>query len=555
MSTTRKCRLTINDINKCLDESDGDNLDFSADEESDYLPSDDQDNYSSDGETTDNSDDDCENTSPNIMNLPADNADHWIDVSEESMNIFRFTENHGLRNIPESINSPLDLLQLFVDEEVLSLISSETNKNAKENVSNWKDVNHQELKQFLGLIIYMGVVKYPKISDYWSRKPYFKNNFVSKVMTRTRFQSILRFLHFSQNNPTDRLGKLRPFISLLNEKFKHYKVPGECLVIDETMIPFRERLIFRQYLPGKSAKYGVKLYKMCDPEGYTYSFEVYSGKEASVDQQTKVRHSNKVVHGLLGNYINKGRTLTVDNFYTNIELANNLLIKNTHLVGTTRKSMKTVPKSILQPKLKKGEIVGKQNQVGVVVGTWRDKRYVRFLTTRHSLKILNTGKKNRKGDELRKPEAIIFYNKNKQGVDVSDQMTSYFSPLRKTIKWYHKVGLHLLLGTAVVNALLIYKNITSHNTQIVDFREQIFSAWCMRNEEIHTVKKHNLIQTIERLANNRKKRGRCVHCYENLSKIIPHNEVMKKCKMVSTQCETCENKPWVCLKCFQERHK
>ena len=44
-------------------------------------------------------------------------------------------------------------------------------------------------------------------------------------------------------------------------------------------------------------------------------------------------------------------------------------------------------------------------------------------------------------------------NKGKQGIDISDQMASYFTALRKTIRWYHKIGLEFLLNTAVVNAL------------------------------------------------------------------------------------------------------
>jgi len=38
-----------------------------------------------------------------------------------------------------------------------------------------------------------------------------------------------------------------------------------------------------------------------------------------------------------------------------------------------------------------------------------------------------------------KISAILFYNCHKQGIDKSDQMSSYFSVLRGTIRWYHKV--------------------------------------------------------------------------------------------------------------------
>ena len=51
---------------------------------------------------------------------------------------------------------------------------------------------------------------------------------------------------------------------------------------------------------------------------------------------------------------------------------------------------------------------------------------------------------------------MIYYNGTKQGIDVSDQMASYHCALRKTIRWYQKVAIELLLGTAVVNAMHLY---------------------------------------------------------------------------------------------------
>lgn len=77
--------------------------------------------------------------------------------------------------------------------------------------------------------------------------------------------------------------------------------------------------------------------------------------------------------------------------------------------------------------------------------------------------------KNRKGEEIQKSEAVIFYNKNKQVIDISDQITSYYTPLWKTIRWYHKLDSHLLLGTAVVNSLILYKEVTGKNIQISEF--------------------------------------------------------------------------------------
>lgn len=82
-----------------------------------------------------------------------------------------------------------------------------------------------------------------------------------------------------------------------------------------------------------------------------------------------------------------------------------------------------------------------------------------MISTKHGINILETGKRNKKGEPIKKPESIIFYNKHKQGIDVN-QMTSYFSPLRKTIRWYHKVSFYVLLGTSVINAMILHKQIT-----------------------------------------------------------------------------------------------
>ena len=72
-----------------------------------------------------------------------------------------------------------------------------------------------------------------------------------------------------------------------------------------------------------------------------------------------------------------------------------------------------------------------------------------MLSTKHDLEIVATGKKNKLNEDIMKPEIIIFYNKAKQGIDISDQMASYFTPLRKTLRWYHKIAFEYLLNTAV----------------------------------------------------------------------------------------------------------
>ena len=90
-------------------------------------------------------------------------------------------------------------------------------------------------------------------------------------MTRERFEMLLKCLHFCNNedNSSGRLFKIEKILNLAIHQFKQAVTPGQEVVIDETMIPWRGRLSFRQYIPGKAHKYGVKIYKLCTVEGYT----------------------------------------------------------------------------------------------------------------------------------------------------------------------------------------------------------------------------------------------------------------------------------------------
>lgn len=281
-----------------------------------------------------------------------------------------------------------------MNDEVLNLIVTETNRQAKRYKRQWIDTDSLEIKKFLSIVMYTGMVGYPKISDYWSQQTFYINSYVPKIMARNRFQSLLRFFHISNNdyNPEDRLGKIQPLVGLLNNSFKQSKVPAENVVIDETLVPFRGRIVFRQYIPNKAARYGIKLYKLCDNIGYTYNLSVYSGKDTN-RSNSNISCAGKVVLSLMENYLNEGRTLIVDNFYTGLHIAHILLDNNTHIVGTLRKNVKFCPKDVLNAKLRVGEIKGKENEKGVVVSIWKDKRDVRFLSTRHGIEMLNTGKK------------------------------------------------------------------------------------------------------------------------------------------------------------------
>ena len=101
-----------------------------------------------------------------------------------------------------------------------------------------------------------------------------------------RFESICNFMHFNNNDTLrtyqgpSKLFKIYPVLSHLNTKFQILYLPGQNIAIDEFLTLWRGRITFRQYIPSKSSKVGIKSYELCESSsGYLWSFIIYTGKD------------------------------------------------------------------------------------------------------------------------------------------------------------------------------------------------------------------------------------------------------------------------------------
>jgi hypothetical protein len=97
----------------------------------------------------------------------------------------------------------------------------------------------------------------------------------------------------------------------------------------------------------------------------------------------------------------------------------------------------------------------------------------------HEAKTVNTGWKDRKTNmEIKKSYAVVKYNKFMKGIDRSDQYLSYYSVLRKTVKWSKKVVLYLL-NCALFNVFFVYwtLNIQSKKAKYKNFPHEIGRSW------------------------------------------------------------------------------
>jgi hypothetical protein len=87
------------------------------------------------------------------------------------------------------------------------------------------------------------------------------------------------------------------------------------LAVDEVIVKFHGRVIFRQYIPKKRKSLSIKIYKLYDESSYTYDTKVYLGRDShsATDDMTAthatVRHLTGRVEGL-------GHKLFLDNFFS-----------------------------------------------------------------------------------------------------------------------------------------------------------------------------------------------------------------------------------------------
>lgn len=131
--------------------------------------------------------------------------------------------------------------------------------------------------------------------------------------------------------------------------FQKCYILEENVCIDESMVPFFGRLSFRQYLKNKTHKYGIKIFKLCAKDYYILQYNIYAGK----NEVRKTNVSYKIVLKLMEPYINFGRCLYIDNWYSSVELAEKLIEENTHMVGTLRVNKRANPPVVIGKKIKK----------------------------------------------------------------------------------------------------------------------------------------------------------------------------------------------------------
>lgn len=377
------------------------------------------------------------------------------------------------RQKPGPVNNshdPLTIFRSLITEDMAYIIMRETNRKANKETSawnldnptnkkEWSPLTLKEFDAFVAIVIYAGLSKSNSepCKELWdkTRDPLYK-----AAMSFNRFCAIKRFIRFDNASTrperleTSKTAAIDDVWLMLQQNLSAAYIPHDSITVDEQLFAYRGRTRFTQYIPSKPAKYGIKVWWLCDSKTY-YPLKgiIYSGKLPSQDRE--VNQGQKVVLQLVEKYLNTGRTVYADNFFTTLDLATLLLRQKTGFVGTVRSNKAFIPQEFRKHSARPihSTMFGfYENDVSLISYVPKKNKAVLLLSTLHYTCDVDNA------SEKRKPLAILDYNSNKSGVDTMDQMLGTYSSKRSTNRW-PLAFFYNMLDVASLAAFIIFNDI------------------------------------------------------------------------------------------------
>lgn len=160
---------------------------------------------------------------------------------------------------------------------------------------------------------------------------------------------------------------------MINNNFERIYIPERDISIDESLMAFKGNISWKQFIPTKRARFGLKFFMMCESESiYIIKTILYTGKSTEKSNED-CTSTTFIVLKLCEKLLHKGYCLIMDNYYNSPELCDLLLASRTDVYGTLRCNRKGLPDGLRKTKLKKDEAVCWVKE-GIVVMNWCDKK-------------------------------------------------------------------------------------------------------------------------------------------------------------------------------------
>nr|XP_054604599.1 piggyBac transposable element-derived protein 1-like [Nothobranchius furzeri] len=445
--------------------------------------------------------------------------------------------------VRSTVKTRLQSFCCLVSLDILDIIRKCTTEHGRRKEAGW-DMSVHELMAFISILLWRGVLRIPSLADAWSTTLGFSQ--VKTIMARNRCQDIMRHLSFDEKDTRPQRVETDKFALVSNvwqmfvaNCIKSYD-PGQYITIDKQLFPTKSHCPFLQYIASKPDKFGIKFWVAYDLKSkYMCNAMPYLGKDLS--RPSEETRSEDVAMKLMEPFMDKGRTVTTDNYFTSLSLAQQLLSRKTSLVGTINKTRRELPPSAKQLDCKKFTTqVFSTTDTTLTVYAPKRRKTICILSTMHSTVEIRDNHKM-------KPNTVTDYNTMKCGVDVMDQKVRQYTVRAATRRWPVAVFFNMI-DMAAMNAHMLYRACTGVKERRVDFLANLAKELAEQFMQEKMVEKEKLLcqqpatpcpwkramcQVTIRCKKNHAN-SRCVHC---------HKYTCGKCRQETKwQCQKCADK-------------
>ena len=129
-------------------------------------------------------------------------------------------------------------------------------------------------------------------------------------------------MHFADNRTLgenyEKIAKIKPIHDYLSQRFSLLYTPKRDISIDESLLLWKGRLSWKQYIPKKCSHCRMKSFVLCEASsGYKWHSVLYSSKELTKNLDTVYGNfeyvKSKVILSLIDELLDKGYHLFIDN--------------------------------------------------------------------------------------------------------------------------------------------------------------------------------------------------------------------------------------------------
>lgn len=464
-------------------------------------------------------------------------------------------------------DTPLDYFRKYFSDDIIVDIVLNSNLYSIQNTGKPLNLTEEELKDFISILLVMGIVKMPSYLDYW--KPEYRLPRVSEVMSLKRFQQIRRNLHFVDNSTpnSDRYYKVRP----LTEKIRRNCLATEEEMrysIDEMTIPYKGKKAGnrKQYNPMKPDKWGFKNFVRAGMSGIVYDFILYAGEDTFRyvgfnDDEEDLTLGAKIVVALCQTIHTRACVVYFDNYFSTLDLVKHLReYYGLFSLGTIRQNrLKGCEKMMLSDKAmkKKGrgtycQMADNENKIALV--KWFDNKVVTLVSSYQDahpiVKIKRYCKEQKQKVDVTCPQLVKHYNQHMGGVDLCDMMIALYRTKYKSRRWYTGIFAQML-DICVNNAWLLHRRDGIRQGQkyvaLKEFRSQLATELHKTERTQRTPGTANNAPTAAVIENPVKPRPPDSVRYDNIDHFTEFSTTQGRCKLCKN------NKTNVfCRKCNQK---